>query len=271
MVQRGVWVTDSDSGVVEFADSTVVIVGGTSGVGLAAATKFAEAGVPRIALVGRNEDRGRAAEQSVRSAHSSVDVRFMAADANRAANAEALVERILGAFGSIEILLNSTVGHAAPDLLKNIPLDQLESILVEQAMGPILMSRAVLPHMVERKRGVILNVASDAAKLATPGETVIGAAMAAIVMFTRALAIEGKRDGIRANALTPSLIGGTLTHQRMQESPFASKLFEKAGKMASLGIAEAEDLADLALFLASPAAKKITGQAISANGGISAA
>ena len=261
----------SDAGVVDFYGSTAVVVGGTSGVGLASARKFAEAGVPRIALVGRSEQRGAAALDAVRAAAPSSDVRYFAADANDAAAVARLVDAILAAFGSIEIVLNSTVGSAAPELLKNIPLEQLETILVEQAMGPILMSRAVLPHMVERKRGVILNVASDAAKLATPGETVIGGAMAAIVMFTRALAIEAKRDGIRVNALTPSLIGGTLTHKRMQQSPFAAKLFEKAGRMANLGVAEADDLADLALFLASPAAKKITGQAISANGGISAA
>lgn len=262
---------ESNSGPVEFATSTVVIAGGTAGVGLASAHKFAEAGVPRIALLGRTESRGRDAAEAVKAAVPSCDVRFFQVDANDASAVSALVDDVLSVFGSVEIVLSSTVGSAAPELLKNIPLNQLESILVEQAMGPIVMSRAFLPHMVERKRGVILNIASDAAKLATPGETVIGAGMAAIVMFTRALAIEAKRDGIRVNALTPSLIGGTLTHARMQESPFASKLFEKAAKMANLGVAEAEDLADLALFLASPAAKKITGQAISANGGISAA
>ncbi|MEZ5689455.1 MAG: SDR family oxidoreductase [Caenibius sp.] len=261
----------SESDVVEFASAAVVIAGGTSGVGLASACKFAQAGVPRIALVGRTESRGREAVDAVKAVAPSCDVRFFSADANDANAVAKLVDEVLSAFGSVEIVLNSTVGSAAPQLLKNIPLDQLETILVEQTMGPLIMSRAFLPQMVERRRGVILNIASDAAKLATPGETVIGAGMAAIVMFTRALAIEAKRDGIRVNALTPSLIGGTLTHKRMQQSPFASKLFAKAATMANLGVAEADDLADLALFLASPAAKKITGQAISANGGISAA
>lgn len=256
---------------IQFADATALIVGGTSGVGLAAAIKFAAAGVLRVALVGRDPTRGEAAAAAVRKAAAGCEVLFISADANRVADAERITAATLEAFGAIDILLNSTVGAAAPALLKDTPLDSLQAILVEQAMGPILMSRAVLPSMVAARRGVILNIASDAAKLATPGETVIGAAMAAIVMFTRTLAMEAKRDGIRVNALTPSLIAGTLTNQRMLQSPFAAKLFEKAGKMASLGVAEAEDLADLAVFLASPAAKRITGQAISANGGISAA
>ena len=256
---------------IRFTEATALIVGGTSGVGLAAAIKFAVAGVPRIALVGRDSARGAAAAAKVRKAAAACEVLFISADANRVADAERITSATLEAFGAVDILLNSTVGAAAPALLKDTPLDSLQAILVEQAMGPILMSRAVLPTMVAARRGVILNIASDAAKLATPGESVIGAAMAAIVMFTRALAMEAKREGIRVNALTPSLIAGTLTNQRMLQSPFAAKLFEKAGKMASLGVAEAEDLADLAVFLASPAAKRITGQAISANGGISAA
>ena len=257
--------------VPEFKSSVVLITGGTSGVGLAAAMKFAAAGVRKVVIVGRNVARGEAARNKVAEAYPETEVQFIAGDANRAAEALRICDETVAAFGSIDILLNSTVGTAPPALLKNIPIEQLESILVEQAIGPILMSRAALPYMVSAHGGVIINISSDAAKLATPGETVIGGAMAAIVMFSRALAIEAKRDGIRVNALTPSVIEGTMTNERMQQDPFAAKLFEKAGKMASLGVAVADDLADLAVFLASPAAKRITGQAISANGGISAA
>lgn len=255
----------------EFSESVATVVGGTAGVGLAAACKYVEAGVRRIAIVGRNAERGEAAAATLRALPSAPEVLFIAADANRVSEARRIVDTVTAKFGALDILLNSTVGTAGPQLLKDIPAEELEAILVQQSMGPILMSHAVLPTMIAQNRGVILNIASDAAKLATPGESVIGAAMAAIVMFTRTLAIEAKRNNIRVNALTPSLIQGTLTHARMQENEFSQKLFAKAAKMAHLGVAEAEDLADLAVFLASPQASKITGQAISANGGISAA
>jgi 2-hydroxycyclohexanecarboxyl-CoA dehydrogenase len=169
------------------------------------------------------------------------------------------------------VLLNSTVGPAGPTLLHQIPIEDVEQILLAQLMGPLLMSRAALPYMRERGAGSIINVASDAGKLATPGESVIGAAMAGIIMFTRTLAIEAKRNGIRVNVLTPSLIDGTLTNARMMTQPFAVKLFEKARQAAGLGVAVAEDLAELVVFLAGPQAARITGQAISVNGGISAA
>ena len=126
--------------------------------------------------------------------------------------------------------------------------------------------------MMEREGGCVINVASDAGKVATPGEAVIGAGMAAIIQFTRGLAIEGKRNGIRANTLTPSLVEGTpLTDRLMEEGRFSAKLFAKARPMAHLGATYPEDLAAMALFLASPEAAKVTGQAISINGGISAA
>jgi NAD(P)-dependent dehydrogenase (short-subunit alcohol dehydrogenase family) len=133
------------------------------------------------------------------------------------------------------------------------------------------MTRAALPLMGPRKGGVIVNVASDAAKVPTPGESVIGAAMAAIVTYSRVAALEAKRDGIRVNVLTPSLISGTPTTDRVTESGFSARLFAKVADMATLGIATPEDQAALILYLAGPAAAKLSGQAISLNGGISAA
>ena len=102
---------------------------------------------------------------------------------------------------------------------------------VQQALAPLHMSRAALPFLRAQNFGVILNVASDAAKVPTPGETVIGAAMAAILTFSRTLAMEAKRNGIRVNAITPSLIAGTATSERVMSGGFSKKLFEKAAEL----------------------------------------
>jgi 2-hydroxycyclohexanecarboxyl-CoA dehydrogenase len=253
------------------AECAVVIAGGTSGVGLASAHKFVQQGVRKLLIVGRDATRGRSAHTELRSAHPEADIEFTSADANHAGEAARICELAHKRFGALDVLVNTTVGAAGPQLLHDIPIEQIESVLMAQIMGPLLMSRAALPYMRESGFGVIVNVASDAGKLATPGESVIGAAMAGIIMFSRTLAIEAKRNGIRVNVLTPSLIEGTLTNARMMAQPFASKLFEKAREAASLGVAVAEDQAELIVFLAGPGAARITGQAISVNGGISAA
>jgi NAD(P)-dependent dehydrogenase (short-subunit alcohol dehydrogenase family) len=253
-------------------ESSVAITGGTAGVGLATALQFAAAGVPRIALLGRNEERGVAAARTV-AAHSgqpAVQVEFFACDATNLDEAERAVSLTRERFGRVDVLVNSTTTNYTPDLLHRTAAADLAPLLMQVALAPIYMTKFVLPFMREQRSGVILNIASDAAKVPTPGETIIGAAMAAIVMFSRTLALEAKRDGIRVNVLTPSLIAGTATAERVQREGFSAKLFAKAATLAHLGVAEPDDLAALIVFLASPQARRITGQVISVNGGISA-
>lgn len=250
---------------------TVLIAGGTAGVGLATALCFAAAGTRRIALMGRSVERGEAARRQVLAACPDAHVVFIAADANKADQALRAVAEATAALGAVDVLVNTTVGPFVPRLFHEIPIEDIEPMLVQQALAPLLMCRAVMPGMRERRGGAIINIASDAGKVATPGESVIGGAMAGIIMFSRGLAIEAKRNGIRVNTLTPSLIEGTLTYDRVLADPFSAKLFGSAIKLAHLGVAQPDDLAGLIVFLASPQGARITGQAISVNGGISAA
>lgn len=248
-----------------------LIVGGTAGIGLATARALAVAGVPRIVIVGRTVERGEAAAAGLREL--GADAHFLAGsplDPVDAARITADAEQLLGA---IDIMMCTTAADGvAPELFKDIPSGEISRILTEMATPAMHMASAVLPGMRAQKGGVLINVASDAAKTATPGEAMIGAAKAAIVMFTRTIAIEEKRHGIRANALTPSLVHGTASTERITTGEgFSAKLFAGAAKQAALGVPDADDVAALAVFLCSPEAGKLTGQAISVNGGISAA
>jgi 2-hydroxycyclohexanecarboxyl-CoA dehydrogenase len=249
--------------------SGALIVGGSAGIGFAAAEKLAIAGVPRIVIVARNADRGELAR--VRLEGHGAEARFIAADATRADEATRITAEAEAWLGGIDILVISTVADNRPELFRDIPTDTISGILQQMLLPTMQLVSEVMPHMVERRGGTIITVASDAGKTATPGETVIGAAKAAIIMFTRTIAIEGKRDGIRANVLTPSLVLGTASSDRITAGGFSGKLFAKAAQQAHLGVPWADDLGDLVVFLASPAAGRLTGQAISVNGGISAA
>lgn len=265
--------TDSETtspAVKELSESSALIVGGTAGIGYASARALAAAGVPRIVIVGRNAERGQLAAKSISelgaTAHyvagSPLDFRGATAIA---AEADELVS-------GIDILMCSTAADGVrPDLFINVEGSDIGRILNEMVVPSMHMAHAVLPGMRERRGGVVLNVASDAAKTATPGEAVIGAAKAAIVMFTRTIAIEEKRYGVRANALTPSLVHGTASTERITADGFSGKLFARAAQQAQLGVPTAADIGALAVFLSSPAAARLTGQAISVNGGISAA
>lgn len=251
--------------------SGVMIVGGSSGVGRATARAFLQAGVTRMLLVGRDAQRGARAQEQLDELAPAAQVGFHAADAGVVEEARRAVEAARAHLGRIDVLVNAAAPAHVPALFHDTPAEDLAAVLTDIAGPALLMSRLVLPVMREQRGGCILNVASDAAKVPTPGEAVIGAAMSAIVMFTRTLAMEAKRDGVRVNALTPSLISGTGTAERLFADPFSARLFERAGALADLGVSTPEDQAAVLVFLAGPSGGRITGQAISANGGISAA
>jgi 2-hydroxycyclohexanecarboxyl-CoA dehydrogenase len=252
----------------DLTESRAVVVGGSSGVGFASAVALARAGVKGIVLVGRDHDRGQAAQQAVTEA--GADAMFVAGDAGDGREVERIIAEARQFLGGIEICLNAvaTEGNVGPIETMD-PIDVVK-LLNGVVTPPMLVTREVLLVMREGGGGVILNVASDAAKVPTPGESVVGAGMSAITMFSRTVALEAKRYGVRVNAITPSLIVGTRSSDRFLQEEFASKIFAKIAEKAQLGVPNAEDLANLVVFLASPAAAKITGQVISVNGGISA-
>ena len=168
----------------------------------------------------------------------------------------------------MDVLVNSAGGDFAPRLFHETSLEEIGGIVRHWLLGTIYCCRLALPLMADG--GAIVNVASDAAKVPTPGETVIGGAMAGIAMFSRTLAMEAKRRRIRVNVVTPSLVPNTLTHDRITAGGFSAKLFAKAAEAAHLGVPDADDVAAVIAFLAGPETARVTGQVVSINGGISA-
>lgn len=249
----------------------VVIVGGTAGIGLACAHRLATAGTRAIALVGRSAERGAMAQAALRAAHPGLDVRFLRGDGAEAPQAMAAVQEATGHFGGLDALVSCAGGDVMPRLLAKVATHEVMPMLEQVAACVILPARAAYEVMRAQGAGAIVCVASDAGKIATPGESVIGAAMAAIAMFCRGMAIEAKREGVRVNCVTPSIVQGTPLYDRLQQDAFSQRLFAKAEALAGLGVATAEDVAELIAFLVSPASARITGQTVSVTGGIAAA
>lgn len=258
-------------GASERGGEVALICGGTAGIGLSSAKALLQAGVGRMMLVGRSPARAAAARDDLRRRHPGADVRYFAADLAEPAQAEAAIAACIAAFGQIDTILSGAGGDPLPRLLHETSLEDVQRTIGSITSGVLLPVRAALPHMMERKSGTILCIASDAGKVATPGEVCIGAAMAAIAMFCRALAIEAKRSLIRVNCITPSIVRDTPLYDALMADPFAGKLFTKAEGLARLGVVRPDDLAELVVFLSSSSAARLTGQTIGVNGGISAA
>lgn len=252
-----------------FNAAAALITGGTSGIGLAAASSLVAAGLERIAVNGRDRLRGEAAVAHLKSLRPSAKVVFVPADVSTPEGAADLCRQAVAALGGVDIVVNCAGGDHAPELLHDITLEQVAGVLNHYTLGPLHVSRAILPHIMERQGGVIVNVASDAGRVPTPGACLNGAAMAAIIMFSRTLALEAKRSGVRVHAVTPSIVKDTRTFDRVMADGFSARLFKKAMERASLGVVAPEDVAAAIVFLVSPAASRMTGQVVSVNGGIS--
>ena len=248
----------------------VVVLGGTAGIGWETAAQFAEQGC-RVALIGRDAAKGEAACASLRSRVAGAEVHYIEADASDAEAAAQAAADAAALLGGIDVLVCASGGAGSLRLVHQMRADTIAITISSFVLPPLHLCHAVLPGMRAAGRGAVVLVASDAARVPTPGESVIGAAMAAITMFGKTLALEAKRDGVRVNILTPSLVANTPGAERIEASPFAAKIFAKAAQQASLGVAEPEDLAAMAVFLAGPGAAKVTGQVIRVNGGISIA
>lgn len=254
----------------QFSEMIALVVGGTSGIGLEIAAQLAEAGVQKIILNSRSRDNGDAAVNSIRQRCPAVPCTFVQGDATAASTVDACMEAA-SASGGLDVLVNAVPGNTAPRPF--MALDPLSfDALIDAHLGTTFrFTHAALPLLRAGPGGVILNIASDAAKIPTPGETVHGALMAAIVMFSRTLALEEARHNVRVHALTPSLVAETISHDRMMAEPFSAKLFERARSRAYLGLPTPEDLAAIAVFLCGPAAARMTGQVITVNGGLAVA
>jgi NAD(P)-dependent dehydrogenase (short-subunit alcohol dehydrogenase family) len=248
-----------------------IITGGAGVIGFETALQLAKASVS-VVLNGRDPARCEVAAECLRRDVPGARVEPIAADVIDYASCLELVSRSEAALGRVDFLI-----HCALSPIQGLsgPFETtdpaLYGALMQQAIcAPMYLARAVLPAMRRAGGGAIVAFPSDAGKVAAPNQTMVGATRAAVMMFMRSLALEASSDGIRCNCIAPTYVDTPNLRQAMQTGPHAQRI-SKAVARAGLGLPTPEELAALALFLCSPAAKHITGQVISVNGGLNAA
>jgi NAD(P)-dependent dehydrogenase (short-subunit alcohol dehydrogenase family) len=237
-----------------------LITGGGSGLGLAMGRCMAAAGA-RVILAARREAVLREAVAQIGS-----NADYVVHDVDKLEEAPALVERITRQWGAISILVNNAGVHLKKPILETTEAEFLQ-VLTTHVLAAHALSRAVGPGMIERRSGSILFIASMASLMGIPHVVAYSAAKSAYVGMVRAMATEWSPHGVRVNALAPGWIQTEMSRKAMAGDPQRRERILNRTPMARLG--EPEDVGMAAVFLASPAARFITGVVLPVDGGAS--
>ncbi|MFZ0963794.1 MAG: 3-oxoacyl-ACP reductase family protein, partial [Terriglobia bacterium] len=258
----GATVRKSGAGML-FRDQVALITGASSGIGRATAEALAREG----ARVGVNYCKNQAgAEQTAESIRKAGgEALVVRADVTRAAEVLAMVDAVRAEWGRIDILVNNAGDLLARRSLSDMTEEYWDQIMALNLKSVFLCVRAVWQEMAERKTGCIINVTSIAGRNGGgPGAAAYAAAKGGLLTYTKGLAKELAPHGIRVNGIAPGVIA-TPYHERY--SP--GEVFQRFIASIPLGRAgTSEEIADVIVFLASPAARYITGETIEVNGGM---
>lgn len=239
---------------------TALVTGASRGIGRAIAVRFAAEGAFVVVNYAGNEAAAGETLAAVLSAGgNAVLSRF---DVGNAAEVDAAVKAIVAERGRIDILVNNA-GVTRDNLLMRLTEDDFDAVVRTNLKGTFLVTKVVSRQMIRQRGGRIVNMSSVVGEMGNAGQSVYAATKAGILGFTKAMARELASRQITVNAIAPGFITTDMT-QSLPEA--ARKEFSERIPLGRFGAPE--EVAELALFLASDAAGYVTGQVVGINGGM---
>lgn len=248
-----------------YENQTVIVTGGGGGIGSATCRRLAAEGA-KVAVFDMNLDAAEKVVQEIRAAGGQAQA-FRCDITDRAAVDQAVADTI-AALGPIDTLVNNAGWDVFKPFLKT-EAGEWDRLIAINLVGALNMHHAVLPGMVERKRGHVVNVASDAARVGSSGEAVYAACKGGLVAFSKTLAREHARQGITFNVVCPGPTDTALLAGVAEGAANPEKLIEAFTKAIPMGrLGQGDDLANAIAFFGSDDAAFITGQVVSVSGGL---
>jgi len=253
--------------VTRLQGKAAIVTGAGTGIGRAIALALAREGA-KVAVAGRRRDKLEEVAQAIRKAGGEALV--VVCDVTKEADARKAVSEAENAFGLVNVLVNNA-GALSVSTVESISEAEWDRLMATNLKGPFLMSRAVLPAMRRAGGGAIVNVGSILGLIAMKDRAAYCASKGGVTMLTKAMALDHAHDKIRVNCICPAIV----------ETELISDLFSKteegrqarAARVAGLPagrFGKPEDVAQLAVFLASEESSWMTGTALPLDGGLSA-
>lgn len=245
-------------------DKVALITGGSLGLGKASAFLFAEEGAT-VVITGRTESALKDAVAEAESRGLSID--YIVSDVSKEQNCKDAVEQTVGKHGGIDILFNNAgVLSAAPT--HETAIEEWDRIFSINVRGTFMMSKFTIPHMLEKKRGCIVNNSSVVGLKAVAGFTSYVSSKGAVTQLTRAMALDYAQHGIRVNAICPGAIVTPMVTgiiDSMEDSAAAEEMLTSFHPMGRLG--RPDEIAQAVLFLCQDGVDFMTGSMLSVDGG----
>ncbi len=248
-----------------FSGKSVIVTGAGSGIGLATAKAFAEAGA-RVVVAEISVKAGEAAVQAINEMGGQAI--FVQTDVSSAASVSALVDRTMAAYGQLDFAINNA--GIDPELVPEATWDEatFDRIIGVNLKGVFLCMKYELEQMAAHGGGVIVNVASIAGTSAVGNKPSYTASKHGVVGMTKAAALQYARRGIRINALCPGGVQTPIADDNTRGDPAAMAAMANAHPIGRVGLPE--EMATAAMFLCSDASSFMTGQPLVVDGGLTA-
>lgn len=238
---------------------TALVTGASRGIGAAIARKLCEAGANVVLCSRSSEAVAQIADTLKNEGYTAI---YKAADISQKANVEVLIKMVLDRFSQLDILVNNA-GITRDTLLMRLKDADWDAVLQTNLTGTMYCTRAVLRPMLRQKSGRIINISSVVGIVGNAGQANYAAAKAGIIGLTKATAKEVGARGITVNAIAPGFITTDMTAQIPEQN---QKQLLELIPLREFG--RPEDVANAVCFLASDAARYITGQTLQVDGGL---